>query len=341
MGKRKRAIKRLGWIVLAVFVLVNIATNLHAYHFTHFKDSNVSKTGKPEALSFRQKAQVLITGVSLPRPKNKTTLPSKLGKRYKIPSQVLLDAWHLIPHAAKRNPYQRMRNPLGTIIMFHGYGGEKTGMLRKARHFLGLNYKVLLVDFMGAGASEGNRTTLGFQEAQQVRDCYSFAQNQLGAKNIWLFGSSMGAAAILKSIHDHPKSVRPKGIMLECPFGTMYKTVQARFKKIKVPPVPLAAMLVFWGGVQNGYWGFSFSPERYARNVKCKTLLMTGGSDPYVSQAEIDLIYKHLKGPKKQVTFARSGHESYLFKYEKEWKEEIQAFLSSADSIRSPRNKSP
>lgn len=57
--------------------------------------------------------------------------------------------------------------------------------------------------------------------------------------------------------------------MIECPFGSMYKTVCARFKTMNAPTFPMAGLLVFWGGMQNNFWAFEHNPTEYAKNINC------------------------------------------------------------------------
>jgi alpha-beta hydrolase superfamily lysophospholipase len=90
-------------------------------------------------------------------------------------------------------------------------------------------------------------------------------------------GTSMGAAAILKYLDDG--GTQPAGIIIECPYGTMYETVCARFKMVGAPTFPMAAFLVFWGGLENGFWAFGHNPATYARSVQCPALLIYGGKD--------------------------------------------------------------
>jgi hypothetical protein len=86
------------------------------------------------------------------------------------------------------------------------------------------------------------------------------------------------------------------GIILECPFGTLYKTTCARFDNMGVPAFPMAGILLFWGSVQNGFWAFSHQPEEYAKAVKCPALLLYGEKDEKVSRKEIDIIFENLAG---------------------------------------------
>ena len=206
---------------------MNFVTYLHAYRFTHFSSPSEIRTS--DSLTTLQKLQTLFTGVKNPRPENKI-LPSLPFQSIKIKSNKLLGCWLIKADLSQ-----------GTVLLFHGYGGEKSSMLDKAKEFLNIHYSVLLVDFMGAGGSEGNQTTLGFKEAEEVKDCFDFIKTQ-GEKNIHLFGTSMGAVAIMKAINDY--KIQPSSIIIECPFGTMYKTVCARFGLMKVPSFPLAGMAI-------------------------------------------------------------------------------------------------
>jgi alpha-beta hydrolase superfamily lysophospholipase len=140
----------------------------------------------------------------------------------------------------------------------------------------------------------------------------------------------MGAAAILRAAREF--QIHPTCAILECPFGSMYKTTCARFEQMKVPCFPMAGLLVFWGGIQNGFWAFSHNPQDYAKSVQFPTLLLYGGKDAEVSQEETDVIYANLGGKKCLKTFADAGHENYLKKYKKEWVKEVSVFLSDCIS---------
>lgn len=307
---RKKIWKKLLWTFLILFLLLNCITYLHAYRFTHFSASSEPRT--TEHISTFEKIKTLFTGVKNPRPENKSS-PRQPYQSIKIQSNKLLDCWLIKADGAT-----------GTVLLFHGYGGEKSSMLDKAEEFLNMHFNVLLVDFMGAGGSEESQTTIGFKEAEEVKDCFEYIR-KTGEKNIHLFGTSMGAVAIMKAIHDY--KIQPASILIECPFGTMYKTVCARFRLVKVPTFPMAGMLMFWGGVQNGFWAFSHNPEEYAKSISCPTLLLFGEKDNRVSREEIDTIFANLRGKKKLATYPLAGHENYLLKYREQWTADMKNFL--------------
>ena len=213
--KRRKFIKGFLWSALILFVLMNVIAYLHAYKFTHF-DKTASKTKHAKNLSFGQKLQTLVLGVNNPRPENKR-IPAIKFETIKLNSNKVIECWSIKADSAK-----------GSVVLFHGYGGEKSSMLDKAAIFLSLCYNTLLVDFMGSGGSEGNQTTIGFYEAEEVKTAFEFLRTG-GEKNIVLFGTSMGAVAIMKAQADYQLQVN--SIIIECPFGTCWKP----FRRVFLP----------------------------------------------------------------------------------------------------------
>jgi hypothetical protein len=310
---KKKLLKRVFWTLMVVFVLLNAISIFHSYKFTHYTGQSIEKTKDAKKLTTIQKLKTLLFGVNNPRPVNDKFPLTKFETIY-LTSNKKLECWYI-----------KTENSKGTVILFHGFSGQKSSMLDKEEVIRQQGYSTLLVDFMGSGGSEGNQTTIGYLEAQQVKTCYDFISSK-GEKDIYLFGTSMGSVAIMKAINDY--HINPKGIMLECPFGSMYKTVCSRFKTMHLPAFPMAGLLVFWGGIENGFWGFGHNPIEYAKNIKCPTLLMYGAKDEKVSRGEIDEIYANLGGRKVLKIYTEAGHENYLIKYKVEWTKDISDFLS-------------
>ena len=296
---------------------MNISAYFHAYKFTHFSTDDTTKTKASKNLSAAEKIKILLLGIKNPRPENIKT-PVQQFETIKLQSNKLIECWDIKADSAK-----------GTIILFHGYSGEKSSMIEKSDEFIKLGYNTLLVDFMGVGGSEGNQTTLGYKEAEEVKTCFDYLKKK-GEKNIYLFGTSMGAVAILKAISNY--GIKPSAIIIECPFGSMYQTTVARFKLLRAPSFPMASLLVFWGGVQNGFWAFSHKPVNYAKKVTCPTLLLYGEKDDRVSRSEINEIYKNINSKKDLKTYSLASHENYLLEYKKEWIADVTNFLEESFS---------
>lgn len=308
--------KRVLWAALLVVLLLNAVAFFHAYKFTHFDPSPAAHKKSVSELSVADKLGMLLFGADLPRPVNKTT-PQRPFETLLLKSNKTIECWYIPADSAK-----------GTVVLFHGYGGEKSSMLDKADVFLQLGYNTLLADFMGAGGSQGLQTTIGYKEAAQVATCVNYLKKR-GEQNIILFGTSMGAAAVMKAMNDHPLEVR--ALVLECPFGTMLQTVRNRFRMMGVPSFPMAHLLVFWGGVQNGFNAYGHNPTEYAKSITTPTLLLYGEKDDRVTMEETNKILAHLAGPKQLVTYPLAGHENYLNKYDLEWTADVARFLKASE----------
>ncbi len=313
MGLKKSNFKKKILILLGFgFVMMNIVANFHARKFTHFTDNKIERTTSPTELGNFDKIKTIIFGVNNPRPKNEIQ-PQGEFETIIIDGTKATEAWHIKKDSSK-----------GTVIICHGYSGCKSKMLTQSAVFNTLGYNTLVIDFMGSGGSEGNQTTIGFYEAEQVKNALNYIRKQ-GEKNIILYGTSMGSAAIMKMEAD--EQLHPNAIIIECPFGTMLETVKARFKIMHIPSFPMAYLLMFWGGIQNNFNAFEHNPIDYAKKISCPTLLLYGALDAKVSRKEIDGIYKNLAGKKSLKVYENVGHENYLEKNKEKWMKDVGDFV--------------
>src|SRR5262249_17867612 len=143
--------------------------------------------------------------------------------------------------------------------------------------FHDLGFTALPIDFRGSGGSDGNTTTLGYQEARDVAAAVRYAQSRGLPAPLILYGQSMGAAAVFRSIP--ALGVEPDGVILESVFARMLGTVRNRFDLMGAPSFPAAELLVFWGGAQAGFSGFEHNPEEYATACTCPALVLHGAHD--------------------------------------------------------------
>ncbi len=135
----------------------------------------------------------------------------------------------------------------------------------------------------------------------------------------------MGSAAILRAIAVN--GVRPTAVIVECPFDRLLSTAANRFDAMGLPAFPAAHVLIFWGGVQQGFNGFRHNPVDYACEVTCPVLLLHGAKDARVTAAQAQSIYQSLPGKKEFVMFPSAGHESYLGADPALWTESVTHFL--------------
>jgi pimeloyl-ACP methyl ester carboxylesterase len=326
--RSKRLLLGLAALLGCGFIVLNVLAYRHAYAMLHFTAAT-ERTGQPEKLTTRQKIGVLLHGVSFPRPQAKVP-PSALGAGAE---SLTLDSAHGIKLGAWycAGPAQ---SPL--VILFHSYGGEKSGTLPEARAFLELGFSVLLVDFRGSGDSSESYTTIGFDEGEDVAAAVRYAREHLPQAKVILYGESMGAAAILRAVHDC--GVKPDAIILEAVFDKLLNTVRHRFELMGVPSFPSAELLVFWGGWQAGFNGFHHNPVQYAAAVRCPILFLHGAADPRARLEDGRRVFDAVPGRKTFKEFPRIGHEASVVRFPEEWKQAVNQFLGEAlQSAADPR----
>jgi alpha-beta hydrolase superfamily lysophospholipase len=308
--------KRFLYLFLILFLLLNIIAAFHAWKFTHFYPPGRYSNKKPEQMNAWEKAKTVLTGVRLSKSVNrlKPTVHYETVILYTAGGLKLEGWWIPAPKA------------IGTVLLFHGYGGSKDGTLSEASYFRQLGYNTFLLDFRGNGNSDGYVCTVGFNEAEDVKLAYQYVTQQQHEKHIVFWGMSMGAAAILKAISAY--HLQPDKVILECSFATLTDAVKARMRAVHVPGTPFAQILTFWGGIEHGFWGLGHNPEAYARDVKMPALVCWGGRDFRVSRRETNLVYQHLGSTeKKLVVFNESAHQSFCKKEPVKWKAAVKQFM--------------
>lgn len=315
----KRLIRLAITAVLSAFVLANGLAFMQARAMTHFVESG-NRTGKPEQLSVLDKFTVLFAGVTIPRPVNRRS-PADLNLSYelhRIPSaqRNILDAW-LIPGT----------NDGAMVAMFHGYAATKSTLLSAAREFHQLGYPVLLVDFYGSGGSSGSGTTVGVRESDDVAAVVEYARRKWPERKIVLYGFSMGGSAVLRAIAVN--GVEAAGVIVEASFDRLLNTARARFAAMGFSATPFAELLLFWGGIQNGFNPFAHNPVDYARSVKLPVLILHGGADRRVTVDQARNVAAALDGNGRLIVYDETPHTPIVEAKREEWIRDVGQFLGS------------
>jgi len=301
-------------VILVLFVLINIITAFHAYKFTHFYDAGEVTIKKPADKSGWDKTREALFGINAAKKQNDIVPDSNCKTIYlTTKSGLKLEAWYFAADSAK-----------GTVALFHGHGGTKSGVYKESEEFRKMHYNTLLLDFRAHGGSGGNTCTIGYNEAEDVKLAYDFIKER-GEKNIILWGISMGAATISKAVNDYP--LQPSKVILEMPFGSILGAAEGRIKMMGLPGEPLAMLITFWGGIEHGFWAFKMKPTEFVKKINCPVLIQWGKNDPRVSRQEIDDIYHNITVAKTLVVYDSSGHESLCKKETEKWKTATSTFL--------------
>jgi predicted alpha/beta-fold hydrolase len=107
-----------------------------------------------------------------------------------MPDGANLKAWLIQPAKANGN----------AVILLHGLGDNRGGVIGYAQLLLSAGYSVLMPDARAQGESGGQLATYGLVERQDIHQWITWLQDRTHPQCIFGFGESMGAAQLLESL---------------------------------------------------------------------------------------------------------------------------------------------
>lgn len=313
-------VRWIGWVLLVQFMLINISAALYAYKLTHVYTDPALRNAKPSKNIFvktwrlftgpRQAKSVITDTPTFPY----NTISLKTAKG------IAIDAWY-----GKTDSLSK-----GTVILFHGITASKGMVVNEAYEFISQGYNVMLVDYRAHGNSDGKTTTIGVREPEEVKLAYDYVTGK-GERNIFLWGTSMGAVVVAKAIYDY--DLKPSGLIMEMPFASLQSHLQARARVLGfsgMPEKPFGFFVSWWMGIERGFNGLKHKTTLYVKKVNCPVLMQWGALDNYVLKSETDKVYAAIASVnKKLVVYDRAGHESLVQSDPVKWRIETGRFLAT------------
>ncbi len=189
-----------------------------------------------------------------------------------------------------------------TVLMCHGWGDNK-GELLQQTYFLNASggFNLMYFDFRSHGESEGEITTIGGLETIDFDAAMDWLRTNRPeqARNIGVFGLSMGAAVTVASMPKHPDL---RCAVVESPFSD-YRTVIARWSwnHFRLPYYPLVALtlLILRSRVKDPEID-SFNPVEAAPHISPRPLFVIGGvDDRLMTPEDVKKVFLAAREPKQ------------------------------------------
>ena len=219
---------------------------------------------------------------------------------------VLLRGWFIRPAASNGN----------AVILLHGMGDNRTGMLGNAELLLDRGNAVLLPDARDHGTSGGELATYGVTEAGDVRRWFDWIEQTVKPRCIYGLGESMGAAQLLRSLHETRGFC---AVVAESSFASFreagYDRLGQRFNA--GPWVGQTLMRpAIEGGLLYARWKYGidfdrYSPEKAVAGSKVPVLLIHGLKDTNLPPRHSEIIQSRNPQRKPPVVLwepAEAGH---------------------------------
>ncbi len=126
-----------------------------------------------------------------------------------------LSGWNIRPHRDNGN----------AVILFHGLGDNRLGMVGYAQLLLARGFSVLLPDARAHGRSAGPLATYGLLERNDIRQWLDYLLAHQHPRCIYGLGESMGAAELLQSLTVEPRFC---AVIAESPFSSFHEIAYDR-----------------------------------------------------------------------------------------------------------------
>lgn len=213
-----------------------------------------------------------------------------------------LRGWVLRPADANGN----------AVILLHGVGDNRQGMMGFAELFLSHGYAVLLPDSRAQGESGGKFPTYGLREANDVRKWFDWINARYHPKCVFGMGESMGAAIVLQAVKTTPFCA----VVAESTFASFQEIAYIRVGQVfhtgswlgRFVLRPSIELAFLYGKVTRGVNLASASPEQSVAATQVPILLIHGSADHNIPPHQSEMVRD--RNPARVVLWEvpRAGH---------------------------------
>ena len=236
---------------------------------------------------------------------------------------VILSAWFFRPRQGNGS----------AVVMLHGHGDNREGMLGFAPIFLRRKYAVLIPDARAHGESGGNLESYGRDESRDLSRWVDWlsAQDQRGC--IYGLGESLGAAILLQSLS---RESRFCSAVAESPFASFREVAYDRMgqrlgagawmgRTLFGPLVSEAFLCARWR------YGIDFdkeTPAKSAASTQVPVLLIHGTQDFNIPLRHCEAILKNHSGVMEFWQVPGAGHTGAFGREPEEFERRVTGWFS-------------
>lgn len=207
--------------------------------------------------------------------------PDKYGLQYEditftSTDKIILSGWMINASGEASNK---------TIIFAHSYANnrleESYGVLKLSKVLSDKGFNVLLFDFRNSGQSEGNLTTVGYNEKKDLLAAIEYVKTNSPDSSIGILGVSMGASV---SIMAAAESEDIQAVIADSPYANLGDLLKENLTNwTGLPRIPFSKIIISIFPFITGIDPNEVSPENMIGRIKANVLLIHGNKDNSIS----------------------------------------------------------
>ena len=248
--------------------------------------------------------------------------------------QVPKQTWHVYERKTQEKmvaTYIPNRWPVHqTVIIAHGFGGNRETMANYAKLFYRLGFNVLMPDDRGHGQSAGKYISFGWLDQIDYLHWIKSVIHHNGPQvKILLFGVSMGGAIVSMLSGDKlPRQV--KAIISDCGYSSVKEELNYLLKNhYHLPIYPFEPMISTINRHRLGYYiNDASTTSQLAKNVR-PIFFIHGGIDTFVPTHMVYENYRATHAPKELWIVPNAAHAESFWINPNQYRDHIKAFLET------------
>jgi uncharacterized protein len=151
-------------------------------------------------------------------------------------------------------------------VLVHGWGGDRSELhiLETALVYERAGFDVMIIDLRAHGESEGERVTVGYQEARDVRGALSWLQERgYEPEGVVLHGWSLGGAAVVQAAPGSGVAA----VVEEAAYADLHPVLRERLPETSGLPAFFNPGILLMGRLFLGIDPWAVRPEEEARQL--------------------------------------------------------------------------
>jgi uncharacterized protein len=211
------------------------------------------------------------------------------------------------------------------IVVCHGFRMAKERMLPFVQMFP--NDNILLFDYRAHGESEGEHTTIGFEEKKDVHAALTVFKNYKQTKRLPIYGIgvSMGAVSLLGAASECDDF---KAIVLDSPFKQLDEQARRTFAgHFKLPIIPLESLSRRLFEYLMQFSLHEVNSLHWAERVKAPVFFIHAAYDHIASIDDTKQLYEKIKGKKDMWVLNENGHARIFYDHPDEYQKRVHEFF--------------